>query len=221
MSGKHREENQRPVKPKIVIVEDHPVMREGLASWFGGTGRWEVAGKAATLAEAKELLAGIKVDIALLDIQLDDGWGLDIIPWLSQSSSAPQTSFAGQKAEFPVMAVYSSFENYAHVSAAINMGVKAYVCKRRNELELEQALLKALDGETFIDETAQGRFKTVRNLFSLLSKREAEILSLVKDELSNKQIAARLGISQRTVENTLSCIYDKTGIKSRLELQKL
>jgi NarL family two-component system response regulator LiaR len=200
---------------RIVIIEDHPVMREGLASWFTGTGRWEVAGTAATLAGAKELMTLVEADVALLDIQLEDGWGLDIIPWLLQ------TKYAGKKAGLPVMAVYSSFEDYTHVSAAMSMGARAYVSKRRSERELEQALLKALDGETFIDETAQIQFATVSNIFNLLSRREAEILSLVKDELSNQQIADRLGISKRTVENTLSWIYDKTGIRSRLELQKL
>ncbi|MDR1804276.1 MAG: response regulator transcription factor [Treponema sp.] len=196
-------------------MEDHPVMREGLASWFAGTGRWEVAGTAATLTGAKELLTEVEADVALLDIQLEDGWGLDIIPWLLR------TKYAGKKAGLPVMAVYSGFEDYTHVSAAMSMGARAYVSKRRSERELEQALLKALDGETFIDETAQIQFATVSNIFSLLSRREAEILSLVKDELSNQQIADRLGISRRTVENTLSWIYDKTGIRSRLELQKL
>jgi NarL family two-component system response regulator LiaR len=174
-----------------------------------------VAGTAATLTGAKELLTEVEADVALLDIQLEDGWGLDIIPWLLR------TKYAGKKAGLPVMAVYSGFEDYTHVSAAMSMGARAYVSKRRSERELEQALLKALDGETFIDETAQIQFATVSNIFSLLSRREAEILSLVKDELSNQQIADRLGISRRTVENTLSWIYDKTGIRSRLELQKL
>ena len=205
-----------PEKQRIVIIEDHPVMREGLAAWFSHTGRWEVAGTAASVAEAKELLTRVHADVALLDIQLEDGWGLDIIPWLKHTHTHPYT-----QSDTPVLAVYSVFDDYAHVSAAVSMGVRAYVCKRHGERELEAALLKALNGETCIDDTAQTRLKTAKNIFNLLTRREAEILSLVKDDLSNKQIAARLGISHRTVENVLSCIYDKTGITSRLELQKL
>ncbi|MDR2717814.1 MAG: response regulator transcription factor [Treponema sp.] len=197
-------------KPRIVIVEDHPVMREGLASYFTGTGRWQVMGTASTLAEAKELLSGVHADIALLDIQLEDGWGLDVISWLAE-----------QEQNAPIMAVYSSFDDYAHVSAALGMGVRAYICKRRGERELENALQNALCGAVYIDEAAQVKLNNETDLARLLTKRETEILSLVKNGLSNKQIAARLGISHRTVENILRCVYDKTGIKTRLELQKM
>ncbi len=165
-------------------------------------------GTASTLAGAKELLSGVQADIALLDIQLEDGWGLDVIPWLKDKAS-------------PVMAVYSSFDDYAHVSAALGMGVKAYVCKRRSESELENALQKALSGAVYVDEAAQAKLHNVTDLISLLTRREIEIVNHVKDGLSNKQIAARLGISYRTVESILHCVYEKTGINSRLELQKL
>ena len=202
------------MKPCLVIIEDHPVMRNGLAAWFEGCGRWRVVGTASTLTEAKDLLItlaakGQKVDLLLLDIQLEDGWGLDIIPWYAKQT------------EVPPAAVYSVFDDYAHVSAALGMGVRAYVTKRRGETELEAALLKVLEGGVCIDEAAQIKLNTVTDLLGLLSKREAEILSLVKSGLSNKQIAASLGISRRTVENILSCVYDKTGIRSRLELERL
>ena len=206
-------------KKSIVIVEDHPVMRTGLAAWFEGSGRWTVLGSASSLAQAKKLLTElcvkVPIDILLLDIQLEDGWGLDIIPWFTkQAASAEQNSF-------PAIAVYSAFEDYAHVNAALGMGVRAYVSKRRSEEELEAALLKALGGTICVDEAVKAKFETVTDLLSLLTRREGEILSLVKTGLSNKQIAAKLGISHRTVENILSCVYDKTGITSRLELERL
>ena len=203
-------------KFRIAIVEDHPVMREGLARWFADTGRWQVSGTAASLEGAKELLAaeGFQTDILLLDIQLEDGWGLDIISWY--------TGHCGPgKQNGPLTAVYTAFDDYAHVSAALGMGVKAYVCKRRGERELEEALLKALEGDICVDSTARTKLQTVTDFVSLLTRREKEILNMVKSGLSNKQIASGLGISRRTVENILSCVYDKTGIKSRLELERL
>jgi DNA-binding NarL/FixJ family response regulator len=207
-------------KPRLVIVEDHPVMREGLASYFTETGRWQVVGTASTLAGAKELLSGVQADVALLDIQLEDGWGLDVIPWLVlQATLAEHTRLVAQNR--PVIAVYSSFDDYAHVSAALGMGVRAYVCKRRNEQELENALQKALCGAVYVDEAAQVKLNNETDLARLLTKRETEIFSLVKSGLTNRQIASRLGISHRTVENILCCVYDKTGIKTRLELQKM
>jgi DNA-binding NarL/FixJ family response regulator len=206
-------------KPRLVIVEDHPVMRNGLASYFSGTGRWQVMGTASTLAEAKKLLSGVQTDVALLDIQLEDGWGLDVIPWYALQATYAESKLAEQNR--PVIAVYSSFDDYAHVSAALGMGVKAYICKRRNEQELENALQNAICGVIYIDEAAQVKLNNETDLARLLTKRETEILSLVKSGLSNKQIAASLGISHRTVENILRCVYDKTGIKTRLELQKM
>ena len=192
-------------------------MRKGLADWFTGTGRWQVMGTASALAGARDLLNHTSADVVLLDIQLEDGWGLDIIPWL-----AKQATLAEQNGQTrPVMAVYSVFDDYAHVSAAIGMGVLAYICKRRDENELEAALLTAMRGTLYIDDTTQSRLNKTTSLFNVLTRRETEILRLVKEGLSNKQIAAHLEISHRTVENILSCVYDKTGIRSRLELQQL
>jgi len=195
-----------PEKPSIFFIEDHPVVCDGLVTYFNGTGRWHVSGSAFNLIDAKTLLTHASADVLLLDIQLENSWGLDIIPWLKTK---------------PILAVYSAFDDFIHVNAALGMGVQVYICKRRSAIELEQALLKALDGETCIDDTIQIKLDTVANVINLLTRREAEILTMVKNGLSNKDIAANLGISYRTVENILSCVYDKTGIKSRLELQKL
>jgi len=198
----------------IFFVEDHPVMQSGLVSYFEGTGRWRVAGKASTLNEAKKALSSddIKVDIVLLDIQLDNDWGLDFIPWYRDLSVKDQDT---------IIAVYTNFYDYPHVNAAMAMGIQAYICKHRSENELEKALFTALAGNIYIDDKALAKVQAVKDIFCLLTKRETEILSLVKSGLSNKQIAAKLEISFRTVENILSCVYDKTGIRSRLELQNL
>jgi NarL family two-component system response regulator LiaR len=101
------------------------------------------------------------------------------------------------------------------------MGVRGYVCKSRSEAELEAALETVLRGEICRDEAAERELAAVSDAVSLLTRREGEILILVKKGLSNKAIADRLGLSRRTVENILSCVYDKTGVSSRLELQKL
>jgi len=233
----------------IFILEDHPIMQKGLVKYFENTNRWKVLGSAASLASAKEKLIdidkngndsdGIIIDVILLDIQLDNkleaavanvadtdiadtdaadasaGWGLDLISWIKEQKTACK------KSVLPLFAVYSAFDDYAHVSIAVKMGVKAYITKRRSEQELETALFSALNGEVYIDEAAKINLQKVLSISSLLTKRETEILNLVKSGFSNKQIAAKLNISYRTVENILSCLYDKTGIKTRLELQRL
>ena len=208
-------------KPNIFIIEDHPVMRSGLVSYFTGTHRWNVLGAVSSIEDAKILLSSPydlqklynMVDLLLIDVHLKNGWGIDIIPWLKEQPF--------EKIKMPALAVYSAYDDYTHVSAALSMGIRGYICKHRSERELEYALLKILEGKTYIDDSAQARLETNTKLINLLTKREAEILTLVKNNLSNNQISLQLGISQRTVENILSCVYDKTGIHSRLELQML
>lgn len=202
----------------ILIVEDHPVMRKGLAAWFAGTGRWKVLGVSENLDAAKEAVSQSPElpDIVLLDIQLkneqnEETYGLDFIPWLKKEY--------GKKA--PPVAVYTQFDDYVHTNAALSFGVQAYVCKYRSETELEAALLSAMQGEIAIDPAVESKVQKVDEARKLLTSREAEILYLVKQNLSNKHIAEKLCISVRTVENILSCIYYKTGISSRAELQKM
>jgi NarL family two-component system response regulator LiaR len=101
------------------------------------------------------------------------------------------------------------------------MGVRAYVCKSRGAAELETILHAALGGELYVDPAAERHLETVASALSLLTRREGEILTMVQNGLSNQEIARQLGISRRTVENILSCVYDKTGVSSRLELQKM
>jgi len=215
-------------KKRIAIIEDHPIMLYGLTSYFEKTGRWRVTGTASTLSQAKSLLQGLMADIILLDIQLEDGWSLDIVPWFQAAQQAAAQQAAAQQAAVqssnpsrPILAIYSNYDDYAHVNAALGMGVRAYISKRRDEKELEKALIAALNGSIYIDNTARVKLQTVKELSSLLTKRETEILCHVKNGFSNKQIAACLNISPRTVENILSGVYDKTGIKTRLELQNL
>jgi NarL family two-component system response regulator LiaR len=191
-------------------------MRKGLADYFEGTGRWRVLGCASNIEEAKTFLLAPAmdknpVDILLLDIQLETGWGLDIIPWLRSEN----------KEQFPAIVIYSAYTDYAHVSAAFGMGIRGYVSKSRSEEELEAALETVLQGGLYTDKTVERELAAVTGALSLLTKREGEILTLVKTGLSNKRIAEQLGISRRTVENILSCVYDKTGISTRMELQKL
>jgi DNA-binding NarL/FixJ family response regulator len=198
----------------MVIVEDHPLMRKSLAGFFAGSGRWLVLGTASTLEDAKAILSvpeTARVDILLLDIHLEKAWGLDIIPWLHERG--------GEK--FPAVVVYSGFDDYAHVSAALSLGARGYVGKSKNEAELETALETVLSGGVYTDKSVELNLQAVANTINLLTKRETDIFVLVKDGLSNQRIAEKLGISRRTVENILSCIYDKTGISSRLELQKM
>ena len=186
-------------------------MRAGLITYFSKTRRWNILGVAANISDAKKILEKTKADVLLLDIKLEDGWSLDLIPWLKENT----------KQDIPLLAVYTAFDDFAHVSAAVSFGVKAYVTKSSSETELEDALLNAINGEVYIAEEAKMHLHNVTALSGLLTKREGQLLQLVKQGLSNKEAADELGIRPRTVANILSCVYAKTGIKSRKELERL
>ncbi|MCL2809542.1 MAG: response regulator transcription factor [Treponema sp.] len=200
-------------KPSILIIEDHPIVRDGLAARFENTDNFKVSGKLSNLDEAKKFLSKEMSDILLLDIELEDGLGLHIIPWLKNNIK--------QNEKLPVFAVYSTYDDFVHISAALGLGVMVYMTKRRSADELERALLQALEGKKYIDESIEIKFNTTKDIFSLLTNREAQILTLVNEGLSDKEIASRLGISVRTVQNIVYCIFAKTGIHSRKELQRL
>jgi DNA-binding NarL/FixJ family response regulator len=196
----------------IVIIEDHPVMRKGLASWFAGTGHWQILGIAANLVEARDLFSEIAFpDILLLDLHLgEDTMGLDLIPWMRERFG-----------KTPPVVVYTQFDDYAHANAAMSFGIRGYVCKSRSEKELETVLHAVLQGKVSIDKAVEPKLKNVAGTQKLLTRREAEILKHIREGMSNKRIAAALGISPRTVESLLSRIYYKTGIASRSDLQKI
>ena len=135
-------------KRNIAIIEDHAVMRRGLEAWFQETGRWNVTKTTASLEEARAVLPGLPVDLVLLDLQLEDGWGLDIISsFTSQNNLPPKSSFTSQNSfakqsfqQMPMFAVYTGFDSHTHVRAALSLGVRAYITKRRTEAELEEFL---------------------------------------------------------------------------------
>jgi NarL family two-component system response regulator LiaR len=197
----------------IIIIEDEPVMRKALASWFAGTGRWLVYGAVASLDAAKDLLSGPakETDLVLLDIRLETEWSLDLIPWLKNR--------AKNAARVPVVAVYSCFSDSAHVSAALSLGAKAYIIKKRDETELEAALETVLSGGEWIDSEAERPPAASGGPLTTLTKREAQILSLIKAGLSFREIASRLGVKVHTVQNTASCIKEKLYITSFRELE--
>jgi len=211
------EKNQAISMPSIIIVEDHPAVQEGLVSYFERTGKWRITGTASNLDQAKELLTKNTADILLLDIQLENELGLNLIPWLKQK----EKSSHAEPCKIPIIAVYTAYDDYVHVSAALGKGVQVYMCKRRSLIELEKALENALNSENYIDKSIQTKLEIITGIKETLTRREKEIFSLVKNGIANKQIAEQLGVNIRTVENFLSRIYKKHGVKSRQDLQAL
>lgn len=196
-----------------VIIDDHEMMRAGLAARLKH--HWKITGEAGSLEEALNLFAALEQwpDLIILDIELGGDWGLNLIKMLRKNNPC------GKK--LPPVLVYSVYDDYAHINAALRAGVKSYVCKSKSAEELLEAMDSAVSGKGGFNSALVHRVTAVSDLMLALTKREREIFDMVQRRFDNREIAETVGVSVRTIENNLSVIYDKTGVKNRKELEKL
>ena len=198
----------------VVIIDDHEMMRAGLAARLSE--RWRVTGEAGSLDEASTLFADPAEwpDLVILDIELGKEWGIDL-PGLLRKKNPEENKI------LPPFLVYSVYDDYAHINAALRAGIKSYVCKSQSADELLEAMENAVCGKKSFNSNLVHRMAAVSDLILGLTRREREIFNKVQHRFSNKEIAASLGVSLRTIENNLSILYDKTGVKNRRELEQL
>jgi DNA-binding NarL/FixJ family response regulator len=201
----------------VVIIDDHEIIHTGLSAWLKSS--WRIAGEASSLKEAEVLFAGLAEwpDLVLLDIELSGDWGLDLIGVLRNNVS----HYPASTGVIPPVLVYSMYNDYAHINAALRAGAQGYICKSQSMEDLLAAMDGVVSGNAVFPVSLIRRLTKVSDLMLSLTKREREIFDMVQRRFRNKEIAAALGISVRTVENNLSNIYDKTGVKYRDDLEKL
>jgi DNA-binding NarL/FixJ family response regulator len=198
-------------KYRVFIIDDHDLLRRGFAGALGEG--WTLAGEAADLDEAATLFAASPPpDLVVLDIALrDNAWGLDLLPRLTERYGAAA----------PPVLVYTVYADYAHVQAALSLGVRGYVSKDEGFPVLERAMQTVVTGGVYINEKLITKLSAVPDLVSGLTKREKQIFLLVQRGRDNKSIAGELSLSIRTVECYLNRIYSKLGVKTRRSLQEL
>lgn len=200
-------------KARILFIDDHPLIRRGFSSFLTETGRFVIAGEASSLGQARELLAGMAEppDLILLDISLGEENGLDFLKPSGHGS-------AGGPHRVPVTLVYSTFEDPFRVQNALDLGAMGYIPKSAGEDELLKAIDTVLLGQRYVYRGLTLKMHEQPNYYNLLTSREREVLSLIKQHYDNRRIAGALSMSLRTVENHLSHIYLKTGFNSRESL---
>ena len=198
----------------IMLIDDHPLALNGIGSWLSGTGRFRISCAAKTLSEARLLLKQpneLPV-IIILDVSLGAEDGLKFIPELAEICAARETALPG-------VIVCSMYEDPFLIQRALDSGARAYVAKSSDAREIIAAIDAILAGGTFVSPKYLSQLQ--KQTLLALTRREKEIISLVKQSISTRQIAKRLGISIRTVENHLVHIYAKTETASREELLDL
>jgi DNA-binding NarL/FixJ family response regulator len=190
---------------RLLIADDHPVVRDGLTGMFSGEREFEVVGAAGDGAEAVRLAGLLEPDVVLMDLQMPGMDGAAAIAELARRGSGAR------------VLVLTTYDTDGHVVAAIEAGATGYLLKDAPRAELLRAVRAAAKGEAVLAPAVasllMGRMRGPEQ--EPLSRRELEVLQLVAAGNTNKEAAAQLFISEATVKTHLLHIYAKLGVSDR------
>jgi len=190
---------------RVGIVDDHPVVRQGIGALLDAQPDLEVVGGAGTIGEAEALLEGGSVDVLLLDIRLGTESGLHFLDRAAKPGGG--TSSPGR----PAVVVLSAYDYPQYSEAAFRLGAAGFVVKSAPLEELVAAIRRAVAGEV-ASGTRRGHSRT------RVSPRELDVVRLVVEGRSNDEIGAALGIGVKTVETHLRRLFERFTVASRTEL---
>ena len=194
-----------PKAIRILIAEDHAVVRDGLASVLEFERDIKVAGQAKNGKEAVARFRELKPDIVLMDLAMPEMDGV-------QAITAIREEFT--EARILVLTTYDGDEN---VFRALESGAKGYLLKDCSTADLLAAIRKVHSGGTHVSERAAAQLAERTMKGASLSPREIEVLKLIADGKSNKEIASLLFISEGTVKTHVISIHEKLGVTGRTE----
>lgn len=198
-------------KIKIIIVDDHPMVLEGMKAMMSQLSFIELMGTAANAFEAMDLLKIKSTDIAIVDINLPDISGIELT--------------AKIKKEFPKVKVLamSTFKERSYISQMVHNGASGYLVKSASKEEIENAILTAYEGKLYLslDLNSLQLDKPSLSDIPILSSREKEVLQLIADGLTNPQIAKKLFISLHTVDSHRKNLLAKFKVNNTAGLIKL
>ncbi|MFI6450548.1 response regulator [Streptosporangium amethystogenes] len=190
---------------RIIVVDDHPVVRDGLREIFSTDEDFEVVGEAADGPEALALTRRTNPDLVLMDLRMPKMSGTELIRRLREQTPGIN------------VLVLTTFDNDADVLPAIEQGATGYLLKDTPRVELLRAAQAAARGETVLSPTVAGLLtrKVRAPEQQTLSRRELEVLGLIARGATNREVAAKLFITEATVKTHLLHIFAKLGVKDR------
>jgi DNA-binding NarL/FixJ family response regulator len=193
---------------RILIVDDHPVVREGLTAVLEGVPDVRVVGTAESAEEALAAMKTARPDIVLLDLELPGMSGIDAIPRLIAG---------GDHVRVIVLTAYDTEER---VLGAIRAGAGGYLLKGAAAAEIVHAIRAVREGGSYLTPRVATRVMAQlsgRSRSSILTEREREVLRLIAQGQSNKQIGRQLSITERTVKFHVTSIFNKLGTDNRAQ----
>ena len=193
---------------RVLLVDDHRLVRAGLQSLLDATGDIRVAGTAADGQEALEVAAEVQPDVVLMDLSMPRMGGVEATRRLLADRPGLQ------------VVVLTSFSDQEQVLDAVDAGAVGYLLKDADPTDLVDGVRAAAAGQSPLDPKVARALLTRRTTQApqdQLSDREREVLGLVADGLANKQIARHLGISERTVKAHLTSVFQRIGVTDRTQ----
>ncbi|HJW10167.1 MAG TPA: response regulator transcription factor [Albitalea sp.] len=193
---------------RVLLVDDHPLVREGLRARLAGVASLEVVGEAGNAVEAFSVVAEAKPDLVLMDVGMKHVNGIELTAQLL--------------ARHPNLWVLmlSMYDNPDYVHRALQVGARGYVLKDAPSQEIITAIEAITAGQVFLSPSISGRMSRSQTPRPLLSQRECEILACIAKGYASKQVAEELGLSTRTVETHRQNIKRKLKLESQGELIK-
>lgn len=188
---------------KVLVVDDHRLVRAGLVGLLAAEDDLDVVGEAAGGAEAIEMAADLVPDVVLMDVSMP---GVDGV--------AATAAIVGARPSTRVVAL-TSFALHGQVTAMLGAGAVGYLLKDSEPADLVAAVRAAGSGQVPLDPRVAAAVLPGSTTAPQLSPRETEVLSLTAEGLANKQIARRLGITERTVKVHLGHVFRRIGVADR------
>ncbi len=210
-----------PQKIKIIIVDDHPLIKEGLKQILSFYPDIEIVSEGSNGSEAISIVSETSCDILLLDINMPVMSGLDALKIIRQTNP------------YLKVLLLTVENDFGTLREAIDLKVNGYILKESAGSTLTDAIRHVYSGGNYIDQTLTKHVFNIINEpsvakestskpempdpFSLLTEREKEILSYISKGCSNKEIASKLFLSEKTIRNTITSIFKKINVKDRVQ----
>jgi DNA-binding NarL/FixJ family response regulator len=190
---------------RLVLVDDHPVVRAGLRALVESQADLDVVGEAADAAGAEDAVRRTRPDVVLMDLNLGEGPGGAAVAALLRGLPQP-----------PRVLILTTYVTETDIRTALDAGASGYLLKDARPEELFRGIRAVARGETVLaSEVAALLVRRVNSPEPALTEREVQILGLLADGLANKEMARRLLVSEATVKSHLAHIYTKLAVESR------